>query len=73
MTAVIPQMIDVDTTFGYWRVWFYPGGAGGPVQDVTFFRNAPTTISSLSMYSSSVNWVSNRTLPIRSLPITLSP
>ena len=48
MTAVIPQMIDVDTTFGYWRVWFYPGGAGGPVQDVTFFRNAPTTISSLS-------------------------
>ena len=48
MTAVIPQMIDVDTTFGYWRVWFYPGGAGGPVKDVTFFRNAPTTISSLS-------------------------
>lgn len=48
MTAVVPRRIDTDTTFGYWRVWFYPAGAGGPVKDVTFFRNAPTTISSLS-------------------------
>jgi len=48
MTFPIPRMIDVDTTLGYWRVWFYPNGAGGEVKDVTFYRDTPTLVSSLS-------------------------
>jgi len=38
---------SIDATSGYWRIWFYPGGAGSQAEDVTFFRNIPTNVESI--------------------------
>lgn len=46
MTRPIPSEA-IDASSGYWRVWFYPGGAGSQAVDVTFFRDIPTLVDTI--------------------------
>lgn len=43
----VPVLVD-GTDAGHWEIWVYPNGAGDAALDVTFFRDAPSTISEMS-------------------------
>lgn len=44
----IPKPVLIDNEpIGYWQVWAYPQGQGGPAVNVTFVRSAPTTIGTM--------------------------